>query len=71
MGTIPDPVSPETMKFLTSDPRYSMTYGQADSWLSLAQKENDSAHLAKGLWLLLCFAVAPAITTVIAVKKIL
>jgi hypothetical protein len=71
VSVIPDSISSETMKQLTNDPHFSLTYGQVESWFSIAQKQNESTHFWKSLVQLFLLVIAPVITAGVFVKKIL
>lgn len=70
IGFIPDPVSPETMQMLSSDPKYSMIYGQGESWLSIAQKSNDTARFWKHMEQIFLLAGLPALTGIVGFRII-
>lgn len=71
VGTIPDPFSSEQIQQLMNRQPVNSTYGQAESWLSLAQKENDSFHFLKGILQLFLLVIAPIATTGVFVWKVL
>lgn len=71
VGTIPDPFSSEQIQQLMNKQSINSTYGQAESWLSLAQKENESTHFSKGILQLFLVVLAPMVTVGIFVWKIL
>lgn len=71
IGSLPDPVSPETMRQLSSDPRFNLTYGTSESWLSLAEKYNDSFHFWRSFGQLLFLIGLPALTIGVFITRIL
>lgn len=70
VSSIPDPFSSETMKMLTSDPRFNQTYGTGESWLSLAEKANETAHMWRSIEQTFLFIILPSITGFVIIRVI-